>query len=431
MRKWGLVIFLLLLVTRCNDEKMEPASKEPGKNHQVGAGNELTISRKDPGTPLAEFSQPKRQKVKIRARKKITGNNILPAEKTPEIRRIDTARIRKMRDLQRLNEEIDFSEPASRDYLYGDLTYPGERPFTLVSHEKFLIINFDNDILDNTDHFFTNGIRIELVSPGLRHFPLNFFMVPYWRPGINYYGLALVQNMYTPSTTKTGGILYGDRPYSGYLCLAISKITNDPVKKFRQTTELDIGVIGPLSGGEFVQSTFHKAVPTNNEPLGWQYQIQNDVVLNYSLLYEKGLVSLPAFDLNLNGTGNLGTLYTNFSGGLSMRTGLMNRYFSRLLVSDQNINQFLDSKNIQVFFFLKASGSVIGYDATLQGGLFNRSSVYTIDKNDLSRFMFNGSTGITFSYGGIRIDLEQFLISPEFRNGWWHKWVHIGLIFCL
>ena len=85
----------------------------------------------------------------------------------------------------------------------------------------------------------------------------------------------------------------------------------------------------------------------------------------------------------------------------------------------------------QFFFFIKSSGTLVGYDATLQGGLFNKTSVYTINGSYISRAVFEGSAGITLVYRGMRIDAEQFLLSPEFRNGWWHKWVHLGLTFAL
>jgi hypothetical protein len=147
--------------------------------------------------------------------------------------------------------------------------------------------------------------------------------------------------------------------------------------------------------------------------------------------WEKGIVSLEGFDMNLNGSGNLGTLYTNLSGGFSMRTGMMNPYFGNLWVSPKQVNRASGMKNFQDFYFMKINGSLIGYDATLQGGMFNGSSIYTIPYTDISRFMFNGSAGITMTLGGVRLDVEQFLISPEFHNGWWHKWVHIGLTFCL
>jgi lipid A 3-O-deacylase len=73
---------------------------------------------------------------------------------------------------------------------------------------------------------------------------------------------------------------------------------------------------------------------------------------------------------------------------------------------------------------------VVGYDATLEGGLLNRSSAYTMTGSEISRFVFQTSLGLVISYGGFQIEAEQFMLSPEFNEGLWHKWGHIGLTFC-
>ena len=86
---------------------------------------------------------------------------------------------------------------------------------------------------------------------------------------------------------------------------------------------------------------------------------------------------------------------------------------------------------IQFFFFVKGTGKLVGYDATLQGGLFNTSSAYILAADEISRMVFEGSGGVTFSCNGISLDVEQFILSPEFHNGWWHKWVHLALTFSL
>jgi hypothetical protein len=49
----------------------------------------------------------------------------------------------------------------------------------------------------------------------------------------------------------------------------------------------------------------------------------------------------------------------------------------------------------------------------------------------ISRYVFQGTAGITFSSGAFRADLEQFLLSEEFHDGWWHKWVRITMSFAL
>ena len=131
------------------------------------------------------------------------------------------------------------------------------------------------------------------------------------------------------------------------------------------------------------------------------------------------------------GEGWLGTLYTNVSAGIHLRTGLLNPYFINLGTSKRSVNKEAGLHNVQLFFFIKTKGQLTGYDATLQGGMFNQSSVYTIESADVTRLVLNSSAGMSFVYSGIRFDLEQFLLSPEMHHGLWHLWMHFGLTFCL
>ncbi|NQV02768.1 MAG: lipid A deacylase LpxR family protein [Bacteroidia bacterium] len=334
-----------------------------------------------------------------------------------------------LHDLESHYPDLDLNEPVSQRFV---VAFIEDEPYTsmiTLSPERYFHIQLDNDIFNYTDRFYTNGIRLSFISPALRNNPVGKLLIPYWHRGINYYSLSLVQDMYTPSTTKIGGIIEGDRPYAAYLYIGTSKLTNDARHKVRLSSEIQIGIIGPSSLGEYVQRTFHNAVPTNNEPLGWEFQIQDDLLLNYVAKVEKGIVSVPGLDLLIHGSGTLGTVYTNIGGGAYVRSGWFNSYFMNLFFSKRSLNRFRNARNIQFYFFADVAGKAVGYDATLQGGLFNRSSPYTISAKNINRLMFAGSAGIVFSFGGFQLKGEQFLLSPEFKNGWWHKWLSVGLSF--
>lgn len=325
--------------------------------------------------------------------------------------------------------DLDLNEPASRQFILNYLVNGSYSSMITLSRERYFQLQLDNDIFNYTDRYYTNGIHLLLISSIISQNPLNKLLIPYWGQGINYYGISLVQDMYTPSTTKIGGILENDRPYAAYLYIGLNKITNDILHQVRLSSEIQVGIIGPASLGEFVQRTFHNTVPTNNEPLGWECQIQNDLLLNYYARIEKGIVSIPGMDMILHGSGTVGTVFTNIAGGIYLRAGWFNSYFMNLFFSKRSLNKVRHTRNVQFYFFTDLSGKAVGYDATLQGGLFNRTKPYTISGKNISRIMFIGSGGIVFSYGGIQLKGEQFLISPEFVNGWWHKWLSIGLSF--
>jgi hypothetical protein len=425
----GLLIFicLILIHSGCRDDFGHQLITINQENRAVSLPDTRVANGHLIQTKGSDFKSKKKKKKRV---KKQTVNG---QTDTLYSRRLTSESIETLRKLEQNGVTPDFSDRATKRSISGNLhEFPFPSMITL-SKKSGLIVNFDNDIFDYTDRFYTNGIRIDLITPLFQANPVNFLLPPYPRQAVNYYGLSVVQNMYTPSTTKTGGIKTGDRPYAAYLYAGFFKITNDTARDFRMTSELDLGIIGPDSYGEWVQRSFHNSVPTNNEPLGWEYQIRNDLVLNYSIALQKGLVSTGHLELIATGKGSLGTLYTNISGGIFLRTGWLNNWFSDPLplTKQEIIRQGNNSRPFQFSLFLKANGQLTGYDATLQGGMFDKTSVYTIPDTEISRVVFNGSAGLSMEYLGIGLDLEQFLLSPEFHDGLWHKWVHIALKFSL
>ncbi|MFH1160607.1 MAG: lipid A deacylase LpxR family protein [bacterium] len=405
-------------------------SREPVKRRQFATQDKKTVTRSSKGSvhPLSFRSRPGTiREASLISLKPATSDSripsIIPGKRAPE----DTDFSCRLEALRTL--DLDLREPVNKKFL---LSYIENGPYTsmiTLSHEKYLTIQFDNDIFDYTDRFFTSGLRVEFIGPGFRNNPLNYLMIPYWRQCINYYGINVVQNIYTPSTTLKGGILKGDRPYAGILYFGTFKISNDAEKKLRQSSELQLGILGPSSLGGALQVSFHNSTPQNNEPLGWEYQIQNDLLLNYSASLEKGILTSRNCEINLHSSGILGTVFTNISGGVYLRAGLFNPYFDQLFFSKRALNLQRKTRNFQCYLFFDFKGRFVAYDATLQGGLFNRSSSYTIPSADLNRLILEGSAGLIVSYGGIQIKGEQFLLSPEFQNGWWHKWLSIQLAF--
>lgn len=345
-------------------------------------------------------------------------------------RQPDSVLIKNFEKLGNGEVKPDFSEPFNMDLLRKQGDSVLQSAITL-SPDRVLKVGFDNDIFDYTDQFYTNGIAFDYVAPAISDNPVKYILLPYWGKARNYYGISLVQNLYTPSTTKVGGILYGDRPYASYLYFGSFKVTNDETQHFRQVSELDLGVIGPPSLGGTVQDLFHRYIPYNNEPLGWEYQINTDIVVNYNVSLVKGVINSDHVQMMLNGTAALGTLYTNMGGGFSLRLGWFNDYFSDLGIRKRRDLKSQGARVMQYFFTLKGLSRLIIYDATLQGGMINRNSPYTIPSSSISRFVAQSSLGFTLTYGAIGIELEQIVLSPEFNGKLWHAWGHVGLLFAL
>jgi hypothetical protein len=196
-------------------------------------------------------------------------------------------------------------------------------------------------------------------------------------------------------------------------------------RRYRQYSELQIGLIGPGSLGGFVQGQIHD-IP----PMGWENQIQNDIVLNYTAEFEKGIYNPHLFDLNVFARGQLGTLYTNAGAGMSIRLGRFNPYFEMPWLAAKSSKEGEQSEKWQYGIFAKGYVKGVLYDATLEGGVFNNTSNYTIPASDIERLVLQASAGVFFAYRQFGLMYEQFYITPEFSGALHHRWGHINITYC-
>ena len=131
-----------------------------------------------------------------------------------------------------------------------------------------LRVIFDNDIFDNTDYYYTNGVRFELVLPFAGQSPVNKILLGIKSSDFGFSGFSVTQNIYTPVNPETTEIDYGDRPFAAYLTIGQFRETYQLKRKLQIKSALDLGVMGPSSMGETVQSSIHYL-----EPTGWEYQV--------------------------------------------------------------------------------------------------------------------------------------------------------------
>ena len=240
MRKYFTFLLLVLFFVRCSEnEERNPSSQGTGKKKPSYVKLHTEVrSRK--AEIRGRKAEDKRARIEDRGSKIFNRipptSDLRPPDSKLRPRIIDTTMIRKLIRLYKSDQEIDLREPVSQTYFFSSIENPEFSSMILLSHDRSIRINFDNDIFDNTDRYYTNGIRFDFISPFLKQSPLSWLMVPYWGQGVNYYGVSIGQNMYTPYTTKVGGIHQGDRPYAAYLFIGSFKISNDQGKKFRQTS---------------------------------------------------------------------------------------------------------------------------------------------------------------------------------------------------
>jgi lipid A 3-O-deacylase len=294
--------------------------------------------------------------------------------------------------------------------------------FHTVNKQRFLRVTFENDLvtLPNSDRYFTNGINIELQAPFLEQLALNNLMIPYRKNAHVTYTVGLYQDIFTPADTRVAPHLGKDRPYASYLLLSYRKSISNVQTKFSLTSEIRLGYLGPHSPGKFLQSLTHETIPTNDPPIGWELQLNSNVIVNYMIKTERALMSRSGLELSYSGVLNVGTLYTDAGAGLSLYAGRFPPFYQ----PDRN-----DYKNaFRYSFYLHGGASVVGFNALIQGGVFTEN-VAALPASHLQRLLLKGEFGLQFGYRSTSVVFAQHFLSPEYKGGLPHKWGRISFYF--
>ena len=281
-----------------------------------------------------------------------------------------------------------------------------------ITSDHYTRINYENDFFTGTDRDYTQGIYIERVSTLFNRFLLARLL---WKPqgGSSKYGIAIEDDGYTPNEIDRRAIQYGDRPYAGALFLKTFVLNTNEIRHERISSSLSTGIIGQSAGGAVMQKAIHHWIHYT-QPKGWSNQIRNDIVLNYQVNYERELYSYADHvSFSVSGTARAGTLSTKGTIGASLMAG--NIY------SPFRSNPLRHSKKVQYYFYDSPSGNAVAYDCTLQGGIFNRTSPYTISNADINRFTFMNRFGFVLIFRHLYLEYFQSVQTPEFSNTIHHK----------
>jgi hypothetical protein len=293
-----------------------------------------------------------------------------------------------------------------------------------LAHENYFRYTYDNDFFSATDRYYTQGVRLELILQGFKYNPVRCLLIPLNHTTKKYYGLAFERDGFTPRSIRHDSIYFGERPYAGLSYLSSFIMSLDSVKNQKMTSCLDLGIIGPASLGAEEQMFIHKKL-NNIQPLGWEYQIANDVVINYKVKYEKGLIQSKSFEVIGLVEGRAGTLYDDLSLGGTIRVGRLKNYFA-----DLGTARFSRNRKLQFYFLLQGALKGVAYNATMQGGAFNHSSVHTLGSDEVNRLVLTYSGGVVFAYKRLSIEYTKAYITKEFYNGLNHGWGHCYITVC-
>ena len=142
--------------------------------------------------------------------------------------------------------------------------------------------------------------------------------------------------------------------------------------------------------------------------------------MNYELEYELKLIAIANyFSLSGKAAARIGTLNTKILTGVTLMAGFFEDPFN---------NFSKKGRKKQIYLYAEPLVNFIAYDATLQGGVFNKNNPYVIASNEITRFVFQGNVGIVFRINALQLEYFQSYLTKEFETGGKHFWggIRIG-----
>jgi len=268
----------------------------------------------------------------------------------------------------------------------------------------------ENDkYLGGTDEYYTNGLKLSLLSTDLRSFTdesvpsavrgLSLLFGSWVEPDQAYkIGLTLGQNLYTPSDTSTSVYQPNDRPYAAWLYMGVAFHVYHPGAETGAADRLDVfeinaGVVGPGALGREAQNGFHDVIGSPHAE-GWDHQIESEPGMNF--VYERkyrfatrnartgwGADVIPHAGLSL------GNVFTYANAGFEMRGGwCLPADFGSNLIRPSGDSNGPRRAPFNILVFAATDGRAMARDITLDGNTFSDSP--SVDKNPFVADLYAG-----------------------------------------
>lgn len=288
-----------------------------------------------------------------------------------------------------------------------------------------ILIDVENDLLFQSDQYYTAGIALSYTHQNLRKTPAQLLLKSKSDDSFTFSGFGVEHRMFTPFSITDPYAIEGDRPYSAYFLATNYSTLINPKKNLKMSNEIGIGIIGPAAGGEAIQTFVHETIGSDL-PIGWENQIGNAFLIDYQFRVEKGFFT-PWLAKHIIPIGmiRVGTLRDEIDLGLMIKFGNKDGVLSSSTDLNQNRDKFIWE------FVFEARLQGVFYDATLQGGVFNGSEVVSLQNQDTFMRQYHIRTGINIYYKSFFLRYMVQLNSADFTAGIVHRYggVNVGFSF--
>ena len=270
---------------------------------------------------------------------------------------------------------------------------------------------WENDATAGSDKHYTQGAGLSYLSqddalPAWLHTTSRALPAFGYDVAAQKWGLAIIQQIYTPEQLQTPTPPPDDRPYAGWLygtaTLQRRGKTHGGIPLI-ETLSIDLGVIGPESLAEQTQKSWHGV-----KPQGWDHQLRFEPGIN--LRYNRSyLLAAHLNDGNWGGQiipyfdTSLGNIHTYLQLGSDFRFGYN--------IPDPFATTHNPGKPFGAYLFTRLQGRIVLRNIFLDGNTFKDSP--SVDKRYL---VGDVRFGIALAFKHLELTAAHTLISQEFTT---------------
>jgi lipid A 3-O-deacylase len=268
----------------------------------------------------------------------------------------------------------------------------------------------DSYLAGGQDRYYTNGLALNFRTA------LNELKFKNKNLRKMILELEVGQKIFNPQSGSISNSIYVDRPFAGYLYGGASL---NLLYQSENNLKLSLsgGTIGPSSLAKEAQELMHNVIGFY-EIDGWQWQVNNELAINASAEYNY-LINRFAndkIDFTANSYINIGNTFSGTGVGLTFRSGAINPLF-KSATSQSRISNNATPKELtekEFFFYAKPMLNYVIYDATIQGGLFNKDKGPIVF--DAKPLVFSQQIGATYSKNRITADFSILFKTKEVKS---------------
>jgi lipid A 3-O-deacylase len=300
-----------------------------------------------------------------------------------------------------------------------------------------LNLGLDNDYLSikmrGNDRYYSNGILMGFTSQVKKIQLLDRIAIATSSNAFRIRSFSIEHQIYTPHHIGNPNIQVGDYPYAALLVVNYGNRFLEQSYSF--TSTLTLGMQGPAAMGYEIQKFLHKKVFHSNIPLGWKYQLPNDIAICYTLAFDKLIFTASNVEFIGNTVLQIGTLHNTFRLGGVFRFGNAYSYF------DPNTWLFTKDKSEvkrQIYLTAEPYIKFVQGNSLLEGGPTKcpgpawgnpRSRYYHINRDQMERLVYGYCWSLNYVSKWFSLSFQENMQSAEIKGLSAHEYagVKVGL----